>query len=167
MSHNTIGLHNCSLSNLNCLKLLSFKKPSTNIRYNNWDSFRPTDTNASRLNCYNFPTVNAIDFLFSTLHTCRSTPFHYGETYFGALHQFLADATRSETPCGSKPPHSTHRHTCTYTCMKYTLAYRHTHSHTQTHMHTQAHTKYKDTHTRQSHKTQTHTCTDTHRNIHT
>ena len=39
--------------------------------------------NASRVNRYNFPTVNAIDFLFSTLHT---TPFHYGETYFGALH---------------------------------------------------------------------------------
>ena len=35
--------------------------------------------NTWRLN--NFPTVNAIDFLFSTLHT---TPFHYRETYFGA-----------------------------------------------------------------------------------
>ena len=30
--------------------------------------------NASRLNRYNLPTDNAIDFLFSTLHT---TPFHY------------------------------------------------------------------------------------------
>ena len=30
--------------------------------------------NASRLNRYNFPTDNAIDFLFSTLHI---TPFHY------------------------------------------------------------------------------------------
>ena len=30
--------------------------------------------NASRLNRYNFPKDNAIDFLFSTLHT---TPFHY------------------------------------------------------------------------------------------
>ena len=30
--------------------------------------------NASRLNPYNVPTDNAIDFLFSTLHT---TPFHY------------------------------------------------------------------------------------------
>ena len=29
--------------------------------------------NASRLNRYNFATDNAIDFLFSTLHT---TPFH-------------------------------------------------------------------------------------------
>ena len=39
--------------------------------------------NASRVNRYNFPTVNAIDFLFST----------------------LADATKSDTPWGSKPPH--------------------------------------------------------------
>ena len=30
--------------------------------------------NASRLNRYNFPMDNAMDFLFSTLHT---TPFHY------------------------------------------------------------------------------------------
>ena len=30
--------------------------------------------NASRMNRYNFPTDNVIDFLFSTLHT---TPFHY------------------------------------------------------------------------------------------
>ena len=30
--------------------------------------------NPSRLNRYNFPTDNAIDFLFSTHHT---TPFHY------------------------------------------------------------------------------------------
>ena len=30
--------------------------------------------NASRLNRYNFQTDNAIDFLFSTLHT---TPFRY------------------------------------------------------------------------------------------
>ena len=39
--------------------------------------------NASRVNRYNFPTVNAIDFLFSKIHT---TSFHYGKTYFGALH---------------------------------------------------------------------------------
>ena len=43
-----------------------------------WDSFREIAPrlkcykNASRLNRYNFPTDNAIDFLFSTLHT---TPF--------------------------------------------------------------------------------------------
>ena len=54
------------------------------------------------MNRYNFTTVNAIDVLFSTLHT---TPFHYGETYCGVLHQFLADATKSDTTWGSKPPH--------------------------------------------------------------
>ena len=37
--------------------------------------------NASRLNRYNFPTDNAIDFLFSTLHT---TPFHYGVLKIGS-----------------------------------------------------------------------------------
>ena len=45
---------------------------------NKWDSFRDPRLkcykNASRLNRYNFPTDNAIDFLFSTLHT---TPFQY------------------------------------------------------------------------------------------
>ena len=38
--------------------------------------------NASRLNRYNFPTDNAIDFLFSTLHT---TPFHF-DFLFSTLH---------------------------------------------------------------------------------
>ena len=37
--------------------------------------------NASRLNRYNFPTDNAIDFLFSTLHT---TPFHYDGLKIGS-----------------------------------------------------------------------------------
>ena len=37
--------------------------------------------NASRLNRYNFPTDNAIDFLFSTLHT---TPFHYDVLNIGS-----------------------------------------------------------------------------------
>ena len=63
-------------------------------------------TNASRLNRYNFPTVNAIDFLFSILHT---TPFHYGETYFGALHQFLADAKMVRYPMGFKTATSSGR----------------------------------------------------------
>ena len=58
--------------------------------------------NASCVNRYKFPMVNAIDLLFSTLHT---TPFPYGKTYFEALHQFLADVMRSDTPWGSKPPH--------------------------------------------------------------
>ena len=35
-----------------------------------------------RLNRYNFQTVKAIDFLFSTLHT---KPFLYGEIRFGVL----------------------------------------------------------------------------------
>ena len=58
--------------------------------------------NASRVNRYNFSTVNAIDLLFSTLY---NTPFYNGKTYCGALHQFLADVTRSDTPWGSKPLH--------------------------------------------------------------
>ena len=37
--------------------------------------------NASRLNRYNFPMDNAIDFLFSTLHT---TPFHYDVLKIGS-----------------------------------------------------------------------------------
>ena len=37
--------------------------------------------NESRLNRYNFPTDNAIDFLFSTLHT---TPFHYDVLKIGS-----------------------------------------------------------------------------------
>ena len=37
--------------------------------------------NASRLNRYNFPTDNAIDFLFSILHT---TPFHYETLKIGS-----------------------------------------------------------------------------------
>ena len=58
--------------------------------------------NSLRLNHYNFRMINAIDFLFSTLLT---TPFLNGKIHFGALHQFLADATRSDTPWDSKPPH--------------------------------------------------------------
>ena len=45
--------------------------------------------NASRLNRYNFPTDNAIDFLFSTLHT---TPFHY---------EVLKIGSRKRYPLGS------------------------------------------------------------------
>ena len=37
--------------------------------------------NASRLNLYNLPTDNAIDFLFSRLHT---TPFHYDVLKIGS-----------------------------------------------------------------------------------
>ena len=53
----------------------------------NWDSFRETAPrlkcykHAWRLNRYNFPTDNAIVFLFSTLHT---TPFHYAVLKIGS-----------------------------------------------------------------------------------
>ena len=46
-------------------------------------------------NCNNLRTVNAIDFLFSTLH---STPFHYVKIDFGALHKHSASVTKSDTP---------------------------------------------------------------------
>ena len=39
--------------------------------------------NASRLNRYNFTTVSAIDFLFSTIYP---TPFLSGKIHFGVLH---------------------------------------------------------------------------------
>ena len=39
--------------------------------------------NPLHLNHYNSQTINAIDFLFSTLHT---TPFLYGKIHFGVLH---------------------------------------------------------------------------------
>ena len=41
--------------------------------------------NASRLNRYNFPTDNAIDVLFSTLHT---TPFHYKVLKIGSRYRY-------------------------------------------------------------------------------
>ena len=47
--------------------------------------------NALRLNCYNFLTVNTINFLFSALNT---TPFPYGKIHFGTF----------DTPLGSNPP---------------------------------------------------------------
>ena len=49
-----------------------------------WDSFAPRlkcYKNASRLNRYTFPTDNAIDFLFSILHT---TPVHYDVLKIGS-----------------------------------------------------------------------------------
>ena len=55
-----------------------------------------------RLNRYNFQTVKAIDFLFSTLHT---TPFLYGEIRFGVLQCII------NTPLGSNPP-NTFRFSC-------------------------------------------------------
>ena len=56
--------------------------------------------NHSGLNRYNFRTVQAIDFLFSTLHT---TPFIYGKTRFGVLHVLRARIATSDTPQGMNP----------------------------------------------------------------
>ena len=76
----------------------------------NWDSSRENDNshlnikcyiNASRLNRYIFRTVNAINILFSTLHT---TPFLYGKICFGVLHLLLASIATFDTPPGSNPP---------------------------------------------------------------
>ena len=57
--------------------------------------------NASLLNRYIFRTVNAINFLFSTLHT---TPFPYGKIYFGVLQLLRASIATFDTPPGSNPP---------------------------------------------------------------
>ena len=57
--------------------------------------------NALRLICYNFRTVNAINFLFSTLHTA---PFLYGKIYFGVLHLLRVSIATFDTPLGSNPP---------------------------------------------------------------
>ena len=51
--------------------------------------------NALRLNCCNFRTVNAINFLSSTLHT---TPFLNGRVYFGILKMLHASIAMSDTP---------------------------------------------------------------------
>ena len=76
-----------------------------------WDRFREKGPsayykicykNALRLNRYNFRTVNAIDFLFSTLH---STPFLYVDLYFRVLHKLHANVMRPDYPWGSKLPH--------------------------------------------------------------
>ena len=58
--------------------------------------------NALRLNRYNFRTVHAIDFLFSTLH---GTPLQYVDLYFRVLHKLRADVMRPDYPLGSKLPH--------------------------------------------------------------
>ena len=50
-----------------------------------------------RLNHYNFRIINAIDFLFSKLHT---TPFLNGKIHFGALHLLCASIATSNTPPG-------------------------------------------------------------------
>ena len=59
------------------------------------------DKNALRLICYNFRTVNAINFLFSKLHTA---PFLYGIIHFGVLHLLHVSIATFDTPLGSNPP---------------------------------------------------------------
>ena len=59
------------------------------------------NTNALRLICYNFRTVNAINFLFSTLHTA---PFLYDKIQFGVLHLLHVSIATFDTPLGSNPP---------------------------------------------------------------
>ena len=61
-----------------------------------------------RLNHYNFQTVRAIDFLFSTLHT---TPFLYGEIRFGVLQCVMPHYI------GSNPP-NTFRFSCNQIAFK-------------------------------------------------
>ena len=51
---------------------------------------------------YNFPTINAIDILFSPLHT---TPFLYSKMHFGVLDYIRADVPTCDTPWGSKLPY--------------------------------------------------------------
>ena len=57
--------------------------------------------NALRLICYNFRTVNATNFLFSTLYTA---PFLYGKIHFGVLHLLRVSIATFDTPLGSNPP---------------------------------------------------------------
>ena len=59
------------------------------------------DKNALRLICYNFRTVSAINFLFSTLYTA---PFLYGKIHFGVLHLLRVSIATVDTPPGSNPP---------------------------------------------------------------
>ena len=53
-----------------------------------------------RFNRYNFQTVGAIDFLFSTLHR---TSFLFGAIDSGVLHQLHASVATSDTPLGFTP----------------------------------------------------------------
>ena len=56
---------------------------------------------ALRLNHYNFRTVKAIDFLFSTLNIAS---FLYGKIHFGVLNFLRASIATSDTPPGSNTP---------------------------------------------------------------
>ena len=56
--------------------------------------------NPLRLHRYNFQMVNAINFLFSTLHT---TPFLCSKLLLGVLHMLRARIATSDTPQGMNP----------------------------------------------------------------
>ena len=56
--------------------------------------------NPLSLHRYNFRTVNAINLLFSTLHT---TPFLYGKIRLGVLHLLRASIATSDIPQGYEP----------------------------------------------------------------
>ena len=59
------------------------------------------DPNIIKILCrYNFRTGNAINVLFSTLHT---TPFLYGKILVGVLHLLRAFIAMSNTPQGMNP----------------------------------------------------------------
>ena len=82
------GLSLMRISNSLCFSL---------YKVNVWDRFREKGPsayykicykNALRLNRYSFRTVNAIDFLFSSLH---NTPFLYVDLYFRVLHKLRVD----------------------------------------------------------------------------
>ena len=75
-----------------------------------WDSFRQNEPSYKYIKCYkiplrlnsdNFPTVKAIDILYSTLHT---TSFLYCKEHFGVLHLLRASIAMFDTPPGSIPP---------------------------------------------------------------
>ena len=75
-----------------------------------WDSFRQNEPSYKYIKCYkiplrlnsdNFPTVKAIDILFSTLHT---TSFLYCKVHFEVLHLLRASIAMFDTPPGSIPP---------------------------------------------------------------
>ena len=57
--------------------------------------------NPLRLDHYNFPTANAIDFLVKILHT---TPFLYGKVHLGVLHLLHGSIATSDIPPGSNSP---------------------------------------------------------------
>ena len=89
-------------------RLIRYSAANVICTRDNMGSFGPSAyynicyKNALHLNRYNFRTINAIDFLFSTLH---STPFLYVDLYFRVLHKLRANVMRPDYPWGLKLPH--------------------------------------------------------------